>query len=328
MVKTSDLSQQVTHLLRDLAGIVYRGTNTLSVEVRSIPSSYVTIAIEGVYLLDVRVTDPEPFSSLDSDKTNVQGMWQAYTADVGIVVNGVPAALSGGVFVASDVPLVAGTNALTATITTFEKIKDTASVQVTASGEEPNLRLLSSIRSGIVPAEVRFSPSYEEIQPVEFRYDLDGNGTTDVVTSTANPVTFSYQSAGVYSPTLEVTDSQGQVFSAETFITLESFSSLDPLLTGRWDALSSALIHQDVSGAMTFILPKARGRHEGLLQAIKASLPALHASLPAPELARVEDDTAEYFIVRQQNLRGVMEEITHSIWFQRDSDGIWRIRNY
>ena len=94
------------------------------------------------------------------------------------------------------------------------------------------------------------------------------------------------------------------------------------------DALSSALIQQDVSGALNLILPEARRRHEGLLQAIKGSLPALHASLPAPELARVDDDTAEYFIVRQQNLRGVMEEITHSIWFQRDSDGIWRIRDY
>ncbi|MDF1535758.1 MAG: hypothetical protein P1S46_04545, partial [bacterium] len=175
----------------------YRDTGGPEVEVRSIPSSYITISINGVYVQDVQVTDPVTGSSLEANKATVKGSWEAYTDDVGIVVNGVPAALSGGVFVASEVPLVAGTNTLTATITTFEEIRDVDSVQVAASATEPAVVLWSNYSSGVAPIQVSFRTDTEGIDAVEYRYDLDGNGVVDIYASDDSAVSYTYQYAGI-----------------------------------------------------------------------------------------------------------------------------------
>lgn len=103
---------------------------------------------------------------------------------------------------------------------------------------------------------------------------------------------------------------------------------MGPILTGRWDDVSASLTAQDVQGAMVFFLPESRVRYEGFLEAIKSQLPAVHQSLPAPVFVKASGDTAEYLVTREQVFDGVSRPIAYSIFFQRDPDGIWRIREY
>ncbi len=134
IVRSSDFNQQVYQITKPLSNLV-QGSNTLSVQVsnKSSTSAYITIRIVGNYLLNVTITAPLPGAEILSDRVTVQGTYAAYTANVSVSVNGVPASVAGGTFTAADVSLASGNNTLTATITTAEGIQDQDSISVTAN---------------------------------------------------------------------------------------------------------------------------------------------------------------------------------------------------
>jgi len=321
VIKTSDLSQQVTYLEKDLAPYVNEGENVLEVEVRSIPSSYITISIDGEYHLDVQVTDPVTGTSLDGDQTTVQGTWLAYTSDIGIVVNGVPAALSGGTFVASDVPLVAGTNTLKATITTFEEIKDTDSVEIVATNYRPAAELNASIASGVAPLKVDFRTEAAGIDVVEYLYDFDGNGTPDMVTTTDEYVEYTYYSPGVYPAEVTVTDGETVSYSATTLITIDDKAALNGLLSNRWTDMRNKLSVQEVGEATSFFSARTLEKYNNLFTELKVALPQMAADMGDMELIYVRDRQAKYRLHRDED--GVLT--TYYVYFIKEPNGLWRI---
>lgn len=60
------------------------------------------------------VTEPVANASLEHNRVVVRGTIQG-PPNTGVSINGVPANVEGGLFVANEVPLVAGVNTLTAT---------------------------------------------------------------------------------------------------------------------------------------------------------------------------------------------------------------------
>ncbi|MDF1536335.1 MAG: hypothetical protein P1S46_07520 [bacterium] len=324
VIKVSDLNQQVTYLERDLAPYVNKGENVLEVEVRSIPSSYITISINGVYLLDVQVTEPAVGSSLDANKATVQGMWEAYTDDVGIEVDGVPADLSGQFFVASNIPLVTGTNTLTATIATFEYITVTATVEVTTTGESPSVELSSNINSGVPPLTVSFSPDVRGIEAVEYRYDLDGNGTVDETRTTDSSVQFTYTYMGVFTAEVVVVDVGGIERTGFTTVTVQDRTVADALFTGRWNDFRGELSNSDIEGAVDKFSPYSADRYQKIFTTIQSALPQMAADMADIEIIYVKGDSAKYRLRREEN----GQLVTYYLYFMRDPDGIWRIHKF
>jgi hypothetical protein len=328
VVTTADLSQKVASLQKSLAGLVRKGSNTIEVEVRSMPSAYLTLTILGTYLLDVTLTAPAEGATLPPDRAMVQGTWAAYTPDVGILVNGVPAAVSGTTFVAADVPLRAGTNTLTAKITTFEGIADTAARQVACGGARPEVALTSNFSSGVAPLAVTFSAEYEGLTAVEYRFDLDGNGAPEIYSATGEAVSFTYFTPGLYYAAVAVVDSAGGLHAAERAILVESPQDVEPVLTGRWNANAAALRALNIEGALALFLPQSQGKFRDLFQTIQDQLPGVYSSLPAPVFVGVRDDTAQYLLVRPMEVDGVVQDFGFLIDFVRDENGLWRLRDY
>ncbi|MDF1537273.1 MAG: hypothetical protein P1S46_12450, partial [bacterium] len=156
----------------------------------------------------------------------------------------------------------------------------------------------------------------------------DGNGVVDIYASDDSAVSYTYQYAGIYNAVVTVVDASAQEYTSHRTVVMEDISQLGPVLTGRWDDVSVSLTARDVQGAMVYFLPESRDRYTGFLEAIKHQLPAVHQSLPTPVFVKARGDTAEYLVTREQVLDGVSRPIAYSIFFQRDLDGIWRIREY
>lgn len=328
VVKTSDLSQRIDTVDRSLTNLV-KGNNILEIEVRSVPSSYITVSIAGTYDLGVTITDPTPFSSIPSDKVTVQGTWVGYTNDVGIALNGVPAAISGNWFVADNVPLVAGSNTLKATITTFEGIRNTDEISVTATGEPPLLSLWANPASGVPPFIVSFRPDVQGgSAPTEYRYDFDGDGVIDMTSPTSDVVTFTYTAPGVFPATVTALDAAGQSTTAgHTIFVLDSVA-VETLLVGRWENLSVSLRSQDIPGSLVNLLPTSQEKYQAVFTPLATQLPAIFASLPSPEFVGLKGNVAQYRVTREQTWDGVLETIAYYVWFTRDEDGVWRIEKF
>ncbi|MDA8178745.1 MAG: PASTA domain-containing protein [Deltaproteobacteria bacterium] len=132
ILKANDFNQNVSQISRTLINLA-KAANTVSVEVKSIPSSYLTVSIIGDYLLNLTITEPPAGTEVLSDRVTVRGSYVAYTGNVSISVNGVAAVLDGGTFTATNVPIASGSGTLTATITTGDGIQDQDTISVTGN---------------------------------------------------------------------------------------------------------------------------------------------------------------------------------------------------
>ncbi len=328
VVNASELNQRTDALDRALTNLV-KGNNSLEIEVRSVPSSYITVSVTGTYDLGVTITDPAPLAAISSGRVTVQGAWAGYTNDVGVAVNGIQAAISGNRFVADSVPLAAGANALKATITTFDGIRNTDEISVTATGEEPMLSLWANPASGVPPFVASFRPEVRgEIAATEYRYDFDGDGIIDLTSPTDDVVTFTYTAPGLFQPAMTAIDAAGQGTAASHTIFVLDPVVATALLAGRWENLSASLRSQDIPGSLINLLPTSREKYQDVFTSLGPQLPGIFASLPSPEFIGLKGHVAQYRVIREQTWDGVPRTIAYYVWFVRDGDGLWRIDQF
>lgn len=327
IVVSKDLNQHVDFVDRPLTNLV-KGRNTVEVQVKSVPSSYITVSVQGTYYLGISISDPVPQASLPYDTATVQGTWRGYTGDAGIVVNGIPAIVAGNSFIASDVPLVPGGNALSAVVTTFDGISNNDNVIVVATGESPPVALWANFTSGVSPLTVAFKTQVGGISPVEYRYDFTGDGVVDNTAATDDGVAFSYQTPGTYRATVTAVDNNGQTYVADKVIVVQDRPTMDALLSGRWNGMSASLQSSDIDGSLAGIAFDRRDKYRAIFTPLLLQFPSIFASVSYPEFIKVEGNIAQYRVRRDQIWDGVQQTITYYVWFVKDSDGVWRVDRF
>lgn len=96
-------------------------------------------------------------------------------------------------------------------------------ITVNAAGNlSPSISSITSTpSSSTAPASVTFSVTASDSDGVIalYEWDFDGNGTYDVST-TSNPASYTYNSAGTYSVTVRVTDDGGATATSSTTVTI------------------------------------------------------------------------------------------------------------
>ncbi len=270
----------------------------------------------------IRITSPAAGTVINGPSVSVRGDVIAPTGtQVGVTVNGVPGIVGNGQF-AALVPVDPGVAGLTANLNSLSGAlaSDTIEVSATAQPAEAPVLLLASPSGGPAPLTAVFTLS-SLIGVSQVAFDADGDGIVDFQGSTLEGREATYSRPGVYTPTVQVTDAQGQVHTAATLIHVFDPGTLDSQLQAVWQGFKDAVRAGDIAGAGAFLHSDTRAVYQDqLAQLSPAALAAIDQIMTPITPMQVGFGGAQYEMVR--------DGLSFAVWFQIDHDGLWRLRRF
>lgn len=279
-----------------------------------------------VTLLTVRITAPAAGATVPTGSLLVRGTVNAGGAEVGVAVNGIPTAVQGTGF-AALIPVTPDTTSLTAVATTTTGATASHTVAITVSGTLASATtLLVSPQSGVVPLTVRFS--LPRVPGATIGLDFDGNGTVDFAGPSLEGQTFTYTLPGIYFPRAMVTDAGGTQSTVTAVVNVLAPDQMDALLKGKWNAMKTALIRNDIVGALQFFTPEQQPRFRTLFTDLSAQIAQIAQDMQDIQLVYVIENTAKYRLRRTQPYGGQLVTITYYVYFIQDGTGLWSIEGF
>lgn len=279
-------------------------------------SQPVSITLSGI---SVRIGEPAEDARIPAGAILVRGQVGAGEGEVGVSVNGIPAAVLGTRF-AVLVTVSRDATSLTAVATSAGGMTDSHSIPIVVSATQIQTIALSvTPATGVAPLAVSFS--LFGAPPGTIALDFDGNGIVDFTGPALEGQTFTYTQPGLYLPTVVVTDTQGSQFVVRGVVQVYDQTSLDVSLQAKWSAMRDALRRGDIEGALQFIASDSRGEFRGDFAALTTFLPTFSAVLEDIRLVAVHDTHIEYELLSAEN--GM--SFSYYVEFIRDADGTWRI---
>jgi sugar lactone lactonase YvrE/PKD repeat protein len=271
----------------------------------------------------ITVVDPEPDSTLPAGVRLVRGTVAAGGQEVAVTVNGVAAAVYGGAF-AAIVPLAPGVDRLQIVASTAAGVSAIEDVPITVvTAPDTPFLLVASPLSGVAPLTVSFTvlgaPDSGTIQA-----DFDGNGTIDLTGQRLAEQAFTYSQPGLYLPTVNVIDAQGQRTAVSGIVQVFDRAGLDTLLQAKWSSLRDALRRGDIAQALTQISERSRSRYQQALMALAPDLPAIDTILTDVRFVRTRGLEAIFEMSRTDT--GIPKSF--EVRFHVDTDGFWRVRSF
>jgi len=265
----------------------------------------------------VAIQSPAGGATIADDNVTVSGTWSG-PPNTGITVNGVVAATSGNQYFA-NVPLASGANTITVTATGADGTQASAAVQVTSSGASPT-RVTGTPLQGIAPLTVTFSITSD--QPIQSVNGEFAAGSPFSVSPFSGTLSFTYQQPGAHTAIFNVVRADGTTVTKTLRIVVQSVAEVDQLLRTVWNGFTQALVARDKVAAMKSLTVSSQARYGRVFDALQASLPAVAASVSAPELGLITGTVGEYFVTRQASDGSLRLFL---IYFIRDADGVWRL---
>ncbi|MBF0592611.1 MAG: PKD domain-containing protein [Nitrospirae bacterium] len=318
-----------------LTSFIYRGFRTLIVVLTFLSTFLLTtgdvIAATSASVvpgLSIAITEPSDGATVDRMMALVKGTFSWESGDVGVVVNGVPAEVSGRQWYANNVMLVVGANTITATITDTSGNSKTSSITVNTTTTDQTVILGTNIASGLAPLTTNFYAYTIVPNSVGYAIDFEGDGSIDYTATEFDGVSYTYTNPGVYYPTITVTDSAGNTYTERIVITVLDEAETDAMLRAKWDSMKVALASGNIEGGLQYISTRTRDRYRSVLQFLGDSVPAIFSSMQEIRLLYVTNGVAMYRIRRTQIVDGSSVELTYYIYLERDTDGVMRIDRF
>mgnify|MGYP000246035410 CR=1 FL=1 len=248
--------------------------------------------------------------------------------ETGVIVNGMPAVVTDGHFVANHVPLQQGENTITVNARDINGFIASASITVNASIPGDYIRLTADTESGIVPFDTTLTleGSFTFINP---SITYTGPGTVEFPDNqNENEYTVRMTVPGIYYFTASAEDGHNNTCRDTIAIEVMDKDQLDDLLRDRWDRMKAALANQDIQSAINYFYEGSKELYRDIYTAIYDKLPQLIQDMKDIEWIYVEDNLAKYRIRKNEVYGGQNLIITYYIYFEKDEYGLWKIYRY
>jgi hypothetical protein len=244
----------------------------------------------------------------------------------GVTVNGILATVgTDGQFSVNEVPLAAGANTITLTVTTQDGATASQAITVNSSGAAAPFAVSVDEPDGIAPHTVTFSVTGGSTPVATIEFDMDGNGTVDY-TSPGIPaagVQATYSSAGTVRPRITFKDASGTVL----YTTTKQVHVVDPqakfnVIKGIYTEMLGRLSAGSITSASTALMSSTADKYTAVFSALGASLPSAVSKLGTVQGGTFTNGVAEALVVRTD---AGGQSTAYTVYLIRGVDGIWRI---
>jgi hypothetical protein len=319
----SAFNQNVGHLEAPLNLL---DTNTLAVELRSKPGSYLTIRVTQGIPLAVTITSPSNGATVSKPAITVQGqIVNPLGNETGVTVNGVIASVYGNQFVASHVPLQQGANTIQATATDTAGNSVSTSITINATIPANYVKLTADTEMGVSPLEttLRIGGSFSFAQAPVLTYA--GPGEAQLIENPSpNEYRMRMTTAGIYTFMAEAKDPQGNTYTDTVSVTVLTKAELDTLLKAKWEGMRGRLLNSDIEGAVTFFNETSKQGYRDLFTVLVSMLPTIAQDMGDVQFIECMGDTAIYDMQTVRN----GTKYSFQLLFTKDPYGIWRINSF
>lgn len=306
--------------------IAVQGENTLEVALKGQGGNFVSVTVECEGCRTLRIVEPAP-RAMVSERTFVHGeVLQAPGTEVSVTVNGVPALVDGGRFVANHVPVPLGAAEIVIRAQLPGGIVAEERVPVYAVSMVWAATLSSDRSSGIAPLQVALtltqfaSSSSPPLPPVTC-----SGPATPTLSGSGSSYSVLLPEPGLYLCRTELGPlPHPGSFSDTLGILVYDKAALDNLLQAKWGGMKAALMAGDVIAAANFFSEHTRATYLKQFEQMPGLLSRASEEMGNITLLNLADDAALY------DLRTVRNGKTYSfqLEFTRDGDGLWRIDRF
>jgi len=243
----------------------------------------------------------------------------------GVTVNGMLATVGkDNQFSVNDVPLNAGANTITLTVTTQDGAMASQAITVTGSGAAAPFTVTIDEPDGIAPHTVTIGVTGGGTPVASVEFDVDGNGTVDLTTQglPAAGVQATYSSAGTVWPRITFKDAAGTVI----YTTTKQVHIVDPadkydLVKGAFSDVMNRLKAGTNGLALNLFFGHAKPVYEDIFNKLGTDLPTIANQFGAVESISFSRSAAQLILSR--DVGGSKQIFT--IHLIRGEDGVWRI---
>jgi len=270
------------------------------------------------------ITFPQDGGTIQRPDIRVEGKIVSTGGETGVVVNGILANVYGDTFVANHVPLVEGTNTITATATDGQGNRATITVTVNVVPAKDYIRMRASSEVGIGPFETTLTlDSSLDLANAPVTYE--GTGEVELVKTDTKEYRVNIPAEGIYTFTARVSDSTGTLYEDKIDIIAVSKADLENRLVSRWEGMKGALLGGNIEAALTFFVPGMQDRYRQVFEKLGSErMNSIFTTIIGVELDTCSGRSAEGGIIREEN-----EKIySYPVTFVRDQNGIWKIMGF
>jgi hypothetical protein len=286
-------------------------------------ASFTTLAPLNPITLKIRF--PQNDDTISRADIRVEGtVTNATGGETGVVVNGVLANIFGDEFVANHVPLIEGSNTITAIAMDVDGNTETASVTLNGVKGENYIRITAGSELGI--------PPFEAVLTLESSLDLTnasltytGPAEVEFLSTSANEYKVKIITEGNYTFTARITDATGTLYEDTMVVTIMSRSELENRLGSKWDGMKSALVGGNIEMALKYFVGGVQDRYRAVFMELgDTRVNSIFSNILEIKLYTLSEGTAGCGAIRRES-GGLY---SYPVTFVQDENGIWKIMGF